>query len=267
MTNYTGDIIEESLTDTSILKELHITNTRIEQVTPEHKTPWLKQWTLHTIDVTEDEAAPLAERLSHLLGDNYWYVDYKNDDTHYIIFPHKVFKVDRNNSEEYKPVVSYGLSINIPRHQLDFSPEIKQWERPKPSQLATPNGILPITFVETQQIKEGVVADIYTFDGDSSKDLAIVHVTKGYKTPLQRILKGTKTIEGYMNGNGTFTVTSRDGSVKTYTFTENSDNNPAIETEVHIGELVQWSAETDLNFYEICEPPYEDGRFEDLEES
>ncbi|HSX07772.1 MAG TPA: hypothetical protein VLG11_02665 [Candidatus Saccharimonadales bacterium] len=132
--------------------------------------------------------------------------------------------------------------------------------------LNTPEATLPITFVENQTVKDGVTADIYTFDDDSSKDLAIVHVTKGYKTPLQRILKGTQTIEGYMNGNGTLTVTAQDGSVKTHTFAENSDSNPSTEIEVHIGELVQWSAETDLNFYEIREPPYEDGRFENIKE-
>jgi len=133
--------------------------------------------------------------------------------------------------------------------------------------LDTSEGTLPITFVETQEVKDGVTADIYTFNNHASRDLAIVHVTKGYKTPLQRILKGTKTIEGYMNGSGALTVTTQDGSVKTYTFAENGDNNPNTEIEVHVGELMQWSAETDLNFYEICEPPYEDGRFENLEES
>lgn len=123
-----------------------------------------------------------------------------------------------------------------------------------------------MTFVENQTVKEGVEADIYTFDEDDSRDLAIVHVMKGSKTPLQRILKGTKTIEGYVSGTGTLTVTTQDGSTKKYFYTA-EDSNPVVETEVHIGELMQWSAETDLTFYEICEPPYEDGRFEDLEEA
>lgn len=136
----------------------------------------------------------------------------------------------------------------------------------KPTTLITSQNALPITFIETQQTKEGVLSDIYAFDGDNSKDLAIVHVTKGYKTPLQRILKGAKTIEGYMTGSGTLTVTAQDRSQKTHTFTGNTDANPDIETEVHIGELMQWSADIDLTFYEICEPPYEDGRFENVPE-
>ena len=140
-------------------------------------------------------------------------------------------------------------------------------ERKKPAILETPSEALRISFVETQTVKEGVIADLYTFDNNTTKDLAIVHVAKGFKTPLQRILKGTKTIEGYVSGNGTLIITAQDGSKKTYAFTENTDTNPDIETKVHIGELMQWSADTDLTFYEICEPPYEDGRFEDLEET
>lgn len=138
---------------------------------------------------------------------------------------------------------------------------------PKPTTLTTPNAILSITFIENQHIKEGVSADLYAFDNDNTKDLAIVHVSKGYKTPLQRILKGTKTTEGYMSGTGTLTITVEDGSKKTYIFTDDAGTNPSIETEVYIGELMQWSAETGLMFYEICEPPYEDSRFENLQDS
>lgn len=131
--------------------------------------------------------------------------------------------------------------------------------------LTTPDGILKISFVETQTVKEGVTADLYTFDDDATKDLAIVHVMGGYKTPLQRILKGTQTIEGYMSGNGSLTITTKDGSQKEYAFTEDTGN-PNIETKVHIGELMRWTADSDLTFYEVCEPPYEEGRFENLEE-
>ena len=123
-----------------------------------------------------------------------------------------------------------------------------------------------VTYVETMRVKDGVECDTYSFVSDGSEDLAIVRVTKGFKTPLQRILKGTKTIEGYIRGSGTLTVTSKDRSIKIYSFSQEADANPNPEIEVHIGELMQWSAKTDLTFYEICEPPYEDGRFENLTE-
>ena len=127
----TGVIIEESLSNKDVLKELHIVSTQVEQVTPEHKTPWLKQWTIHTIDVPRGEAPAVAEKLSRSLDGNYWYADFMDDKTHYVIFPNKVFKVDRSQPDQYGPVVEHGLSLNIPAYQLDFSPAIEQWERPK----------------------------------------------------------------------------------------------------------------------------------------
>lgn len=129
--NYKGDIIEESLADKATLKNVNIIATRVETVTPDHKTPWLRQWTLHAIDVPEDNAATVAENLSHTIETEHsnWYIDFKNETTHYVIFPGKIFKVNRSRPEEYKPVVSYGAKHGIPRHQLDLSPEIAYWER------------------------------------------------------------------------------------------------------------------------------------------
>ena len=41
--NYKGVIIEESLSKTDVLKSVAIISTKIEKVTGEHKTPWIKQ--------------------------------------------------------------------------------------------------------------------------------------------------------------------------------------------------------------------------------
>ena len=65
--SYKGDIIEESLADKATLEDVNIIATRIEAVTRDHKTPWLKQWTLYTIEVPEGEAAAIAEKLSHAI--------------------------------------------------------------------------------------------------------------------------------------------------------------------------------------------------------
>lgn len=120
-----------------------------------------------------------------------------------------------------------------------------------------------VSFVETMQVKDGVWCDVYSFVGDNTKDLAIVRVEKGYKTPRQRILRGNKTIEGLLVGKGTFTVQQEDGAVDNYILDETSANK---EIEVKVGQIMQWQApdDTDLVFYEICDPPYQDGRFENL---
>jgi len=127
--NYEGVIIEESLRDEGALKDFKILSTKVEKVTPRHNTPWLERWTLHTVEVPANKADEAAEAISRALQSGYWYVDYKNDHTHYIVFPDKIFKIDRSQPEQYKAATEHGLTLDIPDYQLDFSPHIKEWQR------------------------------------------------------------------------------------------------------------------------------------------
>ena len=128
--NYRGIIIKESLEKDEILDKLKITETEIESVTEEHRTPWVKQWTMFTFEIKENIADDIAKELSESLDSKHnWYTDFKNDNFHYIIFHKKIFRVDRSRKEQYKDVVNYGISIGIPDYQLDFSPSMNEWER------------------------------------------------------------------------------------------------------------------------------------------
>lgn len=128
--NFKGVIIEESLEDKDVLQKVKIMKTKIEQVTEKHKTPWIKQWTLHVVEIPENQANKVAKELSILLDRAHaWYADFKNNSYHYIIFRNKVFKVDRSKPEQYGKVTTYGISLGIPDYQLDFSPHRKEWER------------------------------------------------------------------------------------------------------------------------------------------
>lgn len=120
-----------------------------------------------------------------------------------------------------------------------------------------------VTFIETTHVKAGVDCDVYTFDNDNTKDLGIIRIQKGARTPLQRVLKGDKTIEGNISGKGRLVIGLVDGSQNVY---EVDDTKGTIEIEVKIGENMQWQAETDMVAYEICFPPYADGRYENLPE-
>ncbi len=86
---YIGTIIEESLSDNRLMSSFKIIRTKIEKVNDRHKTPWLKSWTLHEIEVPDDAAESTAHMLSGKIeaSHNAWYIDFKNDQTHYIIFP------------------------------------------------------------------------------------------------------------------------------------------------------------------------------------
>jgi hypothetical protein len=128
--NYTGVIIEESLENKEILKEVKILSTKIEQVTEKHKTPWLKQWTLHKVEVNAEKAAKVAEKLSEYIESAHnWYADFKNNELHFIIFRNKVFRIDRTSKKQYDEAKNYGISLGIPEHQVDFHPDIKKWKR------------------------------------------------------------------------------------------------------------------------------------------
>jgi len=120
--NFKGVIIEESLEKKDILKKLKILKTEVEKVTEKHQTPYLKQWTLHTIEIPEENAEEIAEEIGKSLDSVHddWYADFKNEKYHFIIFLNKVFKVDRSSKEQYDEVKKYGISIGIPDYQLDF---------------------------------------------------------------------------------------------------------------------------------------------------
>ena len=124
---------------------------------------------------------------------------------------------------------------------------------------------LPVRFVETQDVVEGVVCDVYTFEGDSSKDLAIIRVQPGFKTPLQRVLQGEKTIEGYVSGKGKLNITRSNNEKESFEVNENLKK--PLSVTVMVGDLMQWHADKDSNLvaYEVCFPPYKDGRFENIE--
>lgn len=130
--NYKGVIIEESLGNKEVLKDVKIMSTEVEKVTEEHKTPWLKQWTLHAVEIPEGRAEEIADKISKSLDRRHgasWYADFKNDTHHYIIFRDKVFHVDRGNKEQYDEASKYGISLGIPEYQVDFHPDIKEWKR------------------------------------------------------------------------------------------------------------------------------------------
>ncbi len=128
--NYQGVIIEESLENKDILKNVKISDTKVEEVVEEHKTPWIKQWTLHTVEIPENEVKDVVEKISKALDSKHnWYADFKNDTHHYIIFRDKVFYIDRKSKEQYDEASKYGISLGIPEYQVDFHPDIKEWER------------------------------------------------------------------------------------------------------------------------------------------
>jgi len=119
---YEGVIIEESLADNEVMKKIRIVSTKIEKVTANHQTPWLPQWTLHTVLINENEAPDIAAQISKSLDKAHgeWYADFKNETHHYIIFSDKVFFIDRADRSQYDQAKAHGIALGIPEHQVDF---------------------------------------------------------------------------------------------------------------------------------------------------
>lgn len=120
--NYKGVIIEESLEDKSVLDRVKIVDTKVEPITPRHKTPWVTQWTLHIVEIPEADAEKTADTISKSIETEHgsWYADFKNNMYHYIIYPNKIFKVDLQNPVLYKEAREYGVSLGIPEYQVNF---------------------------------------------------------------------------------------------------------------------------------------------------
>lgn len=118
--NYKGVIIEESLEDKTVLQNVKIVKTDVEQVTERHRTPWLKQWTLQTVEIPEDKIEEVVAAISQVFDKKHssWYADFKNNEYHFIVFPHKIFMVTIGNKKEYEEARQYGLSLGIPEYQL-----------------------------------------------------------------------------------------------------------------------------------------------------
>ena len=128
--NFVGVIIEESLENKDVLKKVKILKTKIEKCTKKHQTPWIKQWTLHTVEISENQANNVAKELSKALDSRHqWYADFKNNSYHYIIFRNRIFFIERKSKEQYDQAKNYGISLGIPDYQVDFHPDIKQWQR------------------------------------------------------------------------------------------------------------------------------------------
>lgn len=124
---FKGTIIEESLVNKDVLRHVKILGTKVERATDDHQTPWLKQWTLYTVEVSGQNAQAVAEEIGKVLDYSHgsaWYADFKNSDWHYIIFKNKIFEVGRRDEAGYRSAKEYGMSLGIPEHQVDFSPEI-----------------------------------------------------------------------------------------------------------------------------------------------
>jgi hypothetical protein len=120
---YSGIIIEESLENKDVLKDVQILKTEIFPVEERDKTPWVENWTLHTVEITEDKVDEIVGKISQALDCKHagsWFADFENGTFHCIVFRNKVFKVKMEQKEQYEAVRECGKSLGIPGYQMNF---------------------------------------------------------------------------------------------------------------------------------------------------
>lgn len=105
MPDFKGTIVEESLKDKSFIKKLKVLNSSVAG-----------DWHLYTVEVNERE----IEEISHNLNAQKWYAHFWKDREVIVAFKDKILRFNYDKKETWKPVVEYGLSIGIPKEQLDF---------------------------------------------------------------------------------------------------------------------------------------------------
>lgn len=104
---YTGIIIEESLIDSKYINGIEITKTEIA-----HKG----KWTLRTVNITKEK----IQYLSSKIKSNSYYMHFWDNRNIILAFKDKIFEIDYDDKGTWKNAIDYGISIGIPKEQLDF---------------------------------------------------------------------------------------------------------------------------------------------------
>ncbi|GAA0511638.1 hypothetical protein Ade02nite_44760 [Paractinoplanes deccanensis] len=76
-------------------------------------------WTV--IDFESDDAGALADALSACLNpEGGWYADFSDGEDHVVVFAGKIFRYGPGDTETHEAAKSYGRSVGVPEHQLDW---------------------------------------------------------------------------------------------------------------------------------------------------
>ena len=110
MNDYTGIIVEESLEENRILNDLEIIKVKITK----EENP-AQRWHLYTVRVSKEDIEKLSKNIK-----TGWYMHFWKGRNIVVIFRNKKFEFNFDDKSTWKPAVEYGLSLGIPKEQLDF---------------------------------------------------------------------------------------------------------------------------------------------------
>ncbi|CUU56775.1 hypothetical protein Ga0074812_108303 [Parafrankia irregularis] len=116
-----GVLIAESLRAGAVLSNLQFSVRRIQRSASGNATvDQPSVWTLIFFDVADAEAEALAKQLSVALNAPGWYVDLHTATETFIVFPGRIFRYPRGDSQRRAEAEDYGRAHGIPESQLDW---------------------------------------------------------------------------------------------------------------------------------------------------
>ena len=121
----------------------------------------------------------------------------------------------------------------------------------------------PVESQGCETVVDGVVCEVFKFTGLTACDLAIVTMEPLAKTPIQVVRNGVVTLEQIIDGEGDTNLrVLRAGKYEVVQSGPHIPSTPILPSDV-----MQWTAGAKgAKFSEICWPPFEEGRFETLDE-
>ena len=118
----TGALIMESLRPGCALDASDLTFTSIERCEVDGVTAdQPSRWTVAQFVGDIPDPGELAARLAEVLDSPGWYVDFRNDDAVWVVFPQRVFTYARDDRRGRQQAIDYALSIGVPPSQTDWS--------------------------------------------------------------------------------------------------------------------------------------------------
>lgn len=109
--NYIGLIIEESLKDKSILKELEILDLKVtDEPNPTDR------WHMYTVQVSREQIIKIQKSMD----DGKWYTNFFHGDDGIVVYKDRIFEYKKGDVEGREKAVEFGRSIGVPEEQLDF---------------------------------------------------------------------------------------------------------------------------------------------------
>jgi len=119
---YDGAIILESLRVGASLAGVPLVVRELKRYTVEGTSAEQPSvWSVLEFTVEDAYAEALAEVLTGVLDQPGWYVDFRNEEEIFVVFPGRVFRYRRGDDAARAEAQAFGRELGIPEQQLDWA--------------------------------------------------------------------------------------------------------------------------------------------------